>query len=69
MPPSDVGKLLIAIGTAIALAGIVLVAAAKLGLPGDILIQRDGVNIYFPIVASIVISIVLTILLNVFASR
>ena len=69
MPATDVGKLLIAIGAVIALAGVVLVAAQKVHLPGDILIQRDGVTVYVPIVTSIIISIVLTVLLNVFAKH
>jgi hypothetical protein len=68
---TDVGKILIAMGGLILLIGVALLAAPKLlgRLPGDILIQRDGLTIYFPIVTSIVISIVLTVLLNVFSKR
>jgi hypothetical protein len=33
-------------------------------LPGDIVIQRDGLSCFFPIATSIVLSIVLTVLLN-----
>lgn len=53
--------------------GIVLVAAGllwpwlqKLGLgrlPGDIVIERDGLRVYVPIVTSIVISVVLSLIL------
>jgi len=38
-------------------------------LPGDILIRRDGMVIYFPIVTSIVLSLVLTLLLSLFLRR
>ena len=35
-------------------------------LPGDIVIERPGVHIYFPIVSCLVISLVLTLLFWVF---
>ncbi len=33
-------------------------------LPGDILIRRDGMTFYFPIVTSLILSLILTIALN-----
>lgn len=61
-------RTLIFVGLAVALTGAILWGAAKLGLgrlPGDIVIERDNVRIFFPIVTGIVISIVLTLILNV----
>lgn len=34
-------------------------------LPGDVLVQRGGFSVYFPIVTFLILSIVLTIVLNV----
>jgi hypothetical protein len=38
-------------------------------LPGDIVINRGPVSVYFPLATSVVISIVLTVLLNLFWRR
>jgi len=35
-------------------------------LPGDIRIEKENFNFYFPITTMIIISVVLTILINVF---
>lgn len=46
--------------------------ASKLGLgrmPGDIVIERRNLRVYFPVVTSIVVSIVLTILANLLLRR
>ncbi len=64
----DIGRLLILFGVVLALVGgaILLIGRVPgLGrLPGDIVIQREGLTCFFPIVTSIVLSIVLTILLQ-----
>ncbi len=62
------GRILILIGGVLLLFGIVLVLVGRLPfldrVPGDIVIRRDGVTIFFPIVTMIVVSVVGTILLN-----
>ena len=62
------GRTLILIGGLLLLFGIVLVLVGRLPfldrVPGDIVIRRDGVTIFFPIVTMIVVSVVGTILLN-----
>lgn len=58
-------KLLILVGVAILLIGISWPWLTKLGLgrlPGDIVIQRDNLTIYFPVTTMILISIVLTLI-------
>lgn len=68
-----IGKVLIGIGLAVAVIGILLVAADRIPglgsavnwlgkLPGDISYKRDNVSFYFPIATSIVLSVVLSLL-------
>ncbi|MCK5790787.1 MAG: DUF2905 domain-containing protein [Ketobacter sp.] len=64
------GKLLIILGIAIAVVGVVLVYAPGLlgwfgKLPGDLRWQTERGSAYFPITSMIIISVVLTILINV----
>jgi len=59
---------LIGIGIALLLGGLLLLAAAKLGLPlgrlpGDIAIERDGFRFYFPLGTCIALSALLTLVL------
>ncbi len=65
---AEIGKLLILLGVAAMLIGILLVMIDKvpfLGrLPGDIGIQIRGLSCILPLATSIVLSIVLTLLLN-----
>ena len=65
------GKMLILMGLLVLLVGLIMTFAPRLRipflgrLPGDIRIEREGFNFYFPIVTCIVLSILLTIVLNV----
>jgi DUF2905 family protein len=69
----SLGKLLIAVGAAIAVLGVLLLLADRvpgagnlLGwfgkLPGDISIKRDNFSLFFPLGTSIVLSVVLSLL-------
>jgi hypothetical protein len=68
-----IGRLLILAGIMAIAIGVVLLFLPRIPwlgrLPGDIVVQRERVTFYFPIVTSIVVSIVLTILLNLFFRR
>ena len=70
---SDVGKVLVALGLLIALAGVVLMLVGRvpwLGrLPGDIHIERGNFSFYFPLVTSLLLSVVLTLLLYIVGRR
>ncbi|PYN76672.1 MAG: DUF2905 domain-containing protein [Candidatus Rokuibacteriota bacterium] len=70
---NDVGKILIAFGLLIALAGVVLVLVGRVPwigrLPGDIHIQRGNWTFYFPLATSLLLSAVLTLLLYVLGRR
>ena len=59
-------KFLIILGLTIAVIGLLWPFIAKLGLgrlPGDIVIERENVRFYFPIVTSLLVSAVLTVLI------
>ncbi len=58
-------KLLIALGVALVLLGVLWPWLARLPLfhlPGDIVIERENFRFYFPITTSILISVLLTLL-------
>nr|WP_206212183.1 DUF2905 domain-containing protein [Wenzhouxiangella sp. XN79A] len=66
--------MLIVLGLAIALLGVILYYAPWLlnwfgKLPGDIRIERDGGSFYFPIVSMIIASVVLSVIVNLFLRR
>ena len=68
------GKLLIWLGAAILVLGLVIQYAPGLigwfgKLPGDIDISRDGTRIFIPITSMIIVSLVLTLILNLFFRR
>jgi uncharacterized membrane protein len=68
------GKVLIGLGAALLLLGLVVQYAPGLvswfgRLPGDINISRDGSRIFIPITSMIIVSLVLTLILNLFFRR
>jgi Protein of unknown function (DUF2905) len=66
MPSRGLGLLLVGLGVAAILVGL-LVWAGWLSwfgrLPGDIRIERENARVYFPITSMILISIVLSLLM------
>ncbi len=59
-------KLLIILGAVLIAIGLVWLAGERLGLgrlPGDIMIERNGMHIYIPIMTSILVSVVLSLIL------
>jgi hypothetical protein len=65
---TDVGRVLLLVGSLLAGLGLLLLLAGRFPLmgrlPGDITIRRGNVSCYVPIVTSIVLSVLLTVLLN-----
>ncbi|RMD48043.1 MAG: DUF2905 domain-containing protein [Alphaproteobacteria bacterium] len=60
-------RILIALGIALILAGLLWPLITKLGLgrlPGDILIERGNTRVWIPITSAILVSVVLTVVLN-----
>jgi hypothetical protein len=70
---SDLGRVLVVLGGAVVLMGVLLMFADRVPwvgrLPGDFTVRRGPVTIYFPLATGIVISLVLTVLLNLFWRR
>jgi hypothetical protein len=67
MDGQHIGKLLVAMGVAIAVIGALFWFGARFGLgslPGDIRIEGRGGGCFIPIASSILLSLVLTLLLN-----
>lgn len=67
--PDQIGKLLLAIGGMIVLLGAIFLLLGRFGLgklPGDIIIRRENLTIYFPITTMIIISIILTLIFSLF---
>lgn len=63
-----IGRILIIVGVVIAGLGLLLAFGGRIPflgkLPGDILIRKDGISFYFPIVTLLLLSIVLTLIIN-----
>jgi hypothetical protein len=70
MQGNVMGKVLIFLGLALVVLGLVWLAGERLGLgrlPGDIVIERDGVRIYIPLMTSLIVSVGLSLLLWLFS--
>jgi hypothetical protein len=68
----QIGRVLFMLGAVLAAVGVLLVLGDKLGfgrLPGDFVLRRKNLTVYFPVVTSIVISVVLTVILNLIVRR
>ena len=63
------GKVLIFVGLALAVLGLIWLVGERLGLgrlPGDIVIEREGMRIYIPLTTSLIVSVGLSLLLWLF---
>ena len=70
------GRILIGLGAALLLIGALLLWSGKIPgsgflgrLPGDIRIERNNFNFYFPITTSLLISLLLSLLIWLFTRR
>ncbi|HEX8693480.1 MAG TPA: DUF2905 domain-containing protein [Longimicrobium sp.] len=65
MDNRSLGLVVVALGAAVVVAGL-LIMAGGLGwfgrLPGDVRVQSGGVRVYFPIVSMLLVSVVLSLL-------
>jgi hypothetical protein len=67
-----IARFLIIAGVVFLVLGLILMLfprIAALRMPGDIVIKRENVVLYFPIVTSVVISLVITLILNIILRR
>ena len=59
-------KLLIILGIILVAMGLIWLLAERLGLgrlPGDIVIEREGLRIYIPLTTMLIVSVVLSLVL------
>jgi hypothetical protein len=64
----SIGKTLLMLGGVIIFVGLIFMLIDKIGLarlPGDIVIKRENLTVFFPLTTMIIVSIVLTVLLNI----
>jgi hypothetical protein len=65
----SMGRLLIGLGGALVITGLVFLLIERLPgvkhLPGNIVIQREGLTVFMPLGAMIVVSVLLTLVLNI----
>ncbi len=67
--PENIGRFLLIAGGILAAVGFIFLVLGRFGLgrlPGDILIKRENLTIYFPITTMIIISILLTLFFSLF---
>jgi len=60
------GRWLIVFGVVLIVAGLLGPVLQKLGLgrlPGDIVIERENLRLYFPIMTALIVSVVLSLIL------
>ncbi|MEJ2750558.1 MAG: DUF2905 domain-containing protein [Anaerolineae bacterium] len=67
---AEMGRLLLILGVALALVGLVILAGGRffpwLGhLPGDIRIERENFKLYFPLTTMILLSVIGSLVLNI----
>ena len=65
----DLGRLMLILGIAFAVLGLLLLAVGRIPgvgrLPGDLVLRTDGVTCFVPIATMLLLSVLLTILVNV----
>ena len=67
-----IARFLIVAGVVFVVLGLILLLFPKIGalrMPGDIVIKRENVVLYFPVATSIVLSLIITLVLNIILHR
>jgi len=63
-----IGKVLIIVGLVMVGLGLLFAFSGRIPflgkLPGDILIRKDGITFYFPVVTLLLLTLVLTVIIN-----
>jgi hypothetical protein len=63
-----IGKIITIVGVILVVLGLIFVFGERIPflgkLPGDILIKKDGISFYFPVVTFLLVNVVLTIIIN-----
>jgi len=63
-----IGKIIIIAGVIMVVLGLILAFGSHISflgkLPGDILIKKNGISFYFPVVTFLLLSVILTLVIN-----
>ena len=63
-----IGKIIIIAGVIMVVLGLIFVLGDGIPflgkLPGDILIKKNGISFYFPVVTFLLLSVILTLIIN-----
>ena len=63
-----IGKIIIIAGVIMVVLGLLLAFGSHIPflgkLPGDILIKKNGISFYFPVVTFLLLSVILTLIIN-----
>ena len=61
---NDIGKAVITLGIVLIIVGIMMMLAGRIPwvgkLPGDIMIKKENLSVYFPITSCILLSIIIS---------
>ncbi|MGE5532028.1 MAG: DUF2905 domain-containing protein [Bacteroidota bacterium] len=68
----SLGKVVLVVAVVLAVAGLLMILMGRMGwhwrpLPGDIVIRRPGLTIFFPIVTMILLSLLITVIMHLIA--
>jgi hypothetical protein len=68
----SIGKVVLVVAVVLAVAGVLIILVGRMGwhwrpLPGDIVIRRPGLTIFFPIVTMILLSLLITVIMHLIA--
>ena len=73
MAIDSIGTSLILFGVVLIVIGSIFVVFGKIPwfgrLPGDIIIKKEGMTLYFPVVTMLLLSLLLTIIFNMIGRR
>lgn len=63
-----IGRIIIIAGVIMVVLGLILAFGSHIPflgkLPGDILIEKNGISFYFPVVTFLLLSVILTLIIN-----
>jgi len=63
-----IGRIIIIAGVIMVVLGLILAFGSHIPflgkLPGDILIRKNGISFYFPVVTFLLLSVILTLIIN-----
>ena len=72
MSLEDIGRLLLGAAAVLAVVGVILLLAGRMGLgrlPGDISFGSGGMRVYIPLATCLLLSLIATVVLNLWLRR